>query len=62
MATDGAVALAKSASREILEMLLSPGGARHPLPDLEEIRKILELGQERRGQTGGSRQEPSDAR
>jgi|GEM_PF-1754685 hypothetical protein len=62
MATDEAVALAKSASREILELLLSPGGARHPLPNLEEIRRILELGQERREQTGGPRQGPSEAR
>lgn len=62
MATDGAVAPAKSASRAILELLLSPGRANHPLPDLDEIRKILELGQERREEGGEVEEGSSDVK
>ena len=43
MATDDAVAPGKSASHQLLALLLSPGGPRAPLPDLDEILEILEL-------------------
>lgn len=44
MATDESTATEKSASRELLAILLSPEGPRAPLPDLEEIERIIELG------------------
>jgi len=43
MATDKVVAHEKSPSRELLALLLSPRLPRTPLPDLEELKRILEI-------------------
>jgi len=43
MATDEVVVPEKSPARELLALLLSPGSPRVPLPDLNEIREIIEI-------------------
>jgi hypothetical protein len=43
MSTDEVVAPEKSPTRELLALLLSPGAPSVPLPDLNEIREIIEM-------------------
>ena len=43
MSTDEVAAPEKSPVRELLMLLLSPGAPSVPLPDLNEIREIIEI-------------------
>lgn len=43
MSTDEVVTPEKSPARELLTLLLSPGAPSVPLPDLDEIREIIEI-------------------
>jgi hypothetical protein len=45
MATDDVVAPEKSALRELLALLFSPGVSQTAVPELQEIKEILELGE-----------------
>jgi len=46
MTTEESVAPEKSPTRELIAILLSPELHRVPLPDLEEIKRIIELSSE----------------
>jgi hypothetical protein len=43
MATDDVVAPDKSASWELLALLLSPSAPQVPVPDIEEVKEILKI-------------------
>jgi len=46
MTTEESVAPEQSPTRELIAILLAPALHRVPLPDLEEIKQIIELGRE----------------